>query len=92
MAEAVNPMTIPGWSELAAMLTVLAILGSIFTWIVSVVVDRKLTAFSRELRTDFVSRKELEIFLRQLDDAKERHEKTFSEVWQAINELRAKHD
>lgn len=81
-------MNFPGWSDLAAMMTVLAIIGGLFTWIVSIVVDRKLTEFSNSLRRDFVSQKELDFLLKKVDEHNERYERTFRELWASINELR----
>lgn len=81
-------MNLPGWAELAAMMTVVAIFGGAFTGIVSMVVDKKLTQFAVNLRRDFVTQKEMEFLVKKVDEQEERWQRSCADLWIAIHEIR----
>ena len=72
------------WSELAAMLTVMAICGGFFTWIVAAMIDRKMGNFEKSMREGFVTKEVLEMLIRQADETHARHEKQFAEIFHRI--------
>ena len=74
------------WTELAAMLTVLAICGSVFTWVVSALIDRKMNTFEKSMRQGFVTKEVLDLLLRQANETHDRHDREHAEMWLRINE------
>lgn len=77
-----------GWADLAGMLTVLTVLGGLFTWVVFVLIDKRVAVLEKSMRATFITNKEIDIILKQADQTHKRHEDQFRDVWKAITDLR----
>lgn len=66
------------WTQLAAMLTVMAICGSFFTFIVALIIESKMSKFEKSMQKGFVT-KEVHDLLQQNNAQK------FHEIEQRLN-------
>ena len=73
------------WSNLAAMLTVITISGGAFTWVISVIIDRKMSGFKESMRDGFVTKEMMDIIAKQADMTHERYERTFRDIFAKLS-------
>lgn len=76
-----------GWTDLAGMLAALSILGGVFTWIVSAMIDRKMTALEKAIGTTYVTKESLAVLVRQADLTEKRQDQGIRDIWISVNDM-----